>query len=153
MRVLLPLDYYRHDGVRALCHAVKGHYGASEQDKAISVMAERFINAVGPGDIIIPAPQHMGRADYTLRIAEIVARETGSRVVDILRRCPEDSLYQQRMNGSRGVLNMYKEGSLPSRGRLFFLDNVWNTGLTYFLARELVGGELFPLIYAKNCGK
>lgn len=162
------LDYYRKEGVRQTCHAVKGDYGTRQQEEAIKTIARYFIEQkiVKPGDYIIPAPQHTGRAEYTLKIAKIVANETGAIVLDILRRTPEPSLYDQKLSDKENVggintksaPNMFlaaNEGqgeNIPADGRLFFLDNVYATGKTFQTAKDLIGYRLMPLIYAKDKG-
>ena len=39
-------------------------------------------------DILIPAPQHTGNAEYTREIAERIASVTGAKVADILKCIP-----------------------------------------------------------------
>ena len=88
--------YYREPGVRQTCHDVKQTSNTELQDQAIQTIARDLIgrNVVGPGDILIPAPQHTGNAEYTKRIAEIVSRETGAVTAGILKCIPHFSWFE-----------------------------------------------------------
>ena len=137
-------SYYGNSGVRELCHAVKGR----KKNIPIRIMAEFLEQFVDDHSIIIPAPQHYGYADYTLEIAQLICKAKGSRVADILKCIPHDSLYQQKLKGNELNLELLLNGAAPSYGKLFFLDNVISTGTTYKAAQSLLGRELIPLVYA-----
>jgi len=53
----------------------------------------------GRNSVLVPAPQHGGRAEYTLRIAETIADRTGARILDIVRCEPHQPLYEQKLAG------------------------------------------------------
>lgn len=67
--------------IREICHGIK------DRDLEALKMMKHFIlddGMIRKGDLIIPAPQHEGKAIYTLKIAEMIAEETGAVVIDIL---------------------------------------------------------------------
>ena len=135
---------YRDSRVRELCHGVK------ERDPvAIREMADYFLNLdiITSNSILIPAPQHEGRAIYTKKIAEILSRETGCRIADILKSAPRKPLYEQKKLKQKMALGFYLEGQTYG-DEMYFLDNVIDTGTTYREANRLLNGILRPLVYA-----
>jgi hypothetical protein len=142
--------YYEEPGVRQTCHEVKQTSAPELQEQAIRIIAKDLIgrNVVRPGDILIPAPQHTGNAEYTKRIAELVAKETGAVAADILRCVPHFSLYEGKKEGKSVHLELYLSGTIPEGGRCYFIDNVISTGRTFAEANHLFNGNLRPLVYA-----
>jgi hypothetical protein len=63
--------------VQNIAHGVKRH-----EREAIIKMAVSLVPFVKPEDIIIPAPNHEGRAIYTLDTAEIIKELTGADILD-----------------------------------------------------------------------
>jgi predicted amidophosphoribosyltransferase len=145
-------DYYRENGVREICHKVKEEKDTFEKHHAVMIIANDLLsrNLVHKGDFLIPAPQHKGRAEYTRDIAEIIAMRTGAYICDILRCEPHRPLYEQKVLDMKPELKMRICGGVPAAGRLFFVDNVIDTGLTFREADRLLGNRLIPLIYAEN---
>lgn len=145
------LDYYKTNGVRDICHAVK------ENDaEAIRIMAEYFISlrCVNKSSILIPAPQHTGNAEYTLEIANIVSDATGAKVCDILKRCPENPLYKVKAKGDIAIPSLYVTGRMPSiKSNVFFVDNVISTGTTFNTACKTIGINMSPLVFAVDKSK
>ncbi len=137
---------YREKRVREVCHAVK-----EGNMEAINEMAGYFLNLgiIDSQSVIIPAPQHNGRADYTLSVARIVASKTGARIDDILRCIPHEKLYDQKKRGLCAPPQFYTVG-IAGSGPLYFLDNVFATGTTFNGANRLFHGRLNPLIYSKT---
>ncbi len=146
------LSYYNTPGVRETCHALKGDYGREAQTSAIITVADYFLSEyrLGRDDIIIPAPQHTGRADYTLRIAQILQEATSVQIVDILGRKPEKTLYELKKKNKKPDVNMFLTGHIPSGENFYFLDNVIDTALTFRAATYLCGVYLKPMVYAVN---
>ncbi len=142
--------YYEEPGVRQTCHEVKQTSDSELREKAIRIIAKDLIgrNVVRPGDILIPAPQHTGNAEYTKRIADLVAKETGAVTADILRCVPHFSLYEGKREGKPVHLELYLSGTIPAGGRCYFIDNVISTGRTFAEANHLFNGNLRPLVYA-----
>ena len=139
-------SYYSTEGVREMCHAVKEEKGAAYK-KAVQVIADYLLSLgfVKPEDHLIPAPQHKGRAEYTKDIAERLAKKTSANLCDILARIPQDALYDQKQAGRAEIPKLYLIGEIPTSGRLFFVDNVISTGITFWSAEILIP-ELIPLV-------
>ena len=147
-------DYYRDKGVRDTCHEVK--CGNPEvQNKAISIIAQEFLSygIVDSNTILVPAPQHSGRAEYTYDICKIIAQSTGCGIADILRRKPQESFYRQKKNGKVYEPRYYTDGDLPAAEKYFFVDNVISTGDSYMVAKNLLGVDLMPLVSAVDYGR
>ena len=143
-------DYYRVPGVREVCHAVKQGEDEGLRDEAIARIATYMLSfgVVRDSSVLIPAPQHGGRAEYTLRIAEAVARETGARVLDIIGCEPHRPLYEQKLAGAREPdlrLHLTEEAPSPAEadgwndGEWFLVDNVISTGRTLGTASDFIG--------------
>lgn len=143
-------SYYGEPGVREICHAVKQSEDAELKKHAIRVIADDLISRgiVTENDILIPAPQHTGNAEYTREIAERIASVTGARVADILKCIPHISLYEQKETGTVPELNLYISGAIPKGNSYFFVDNVISTGMTFRTANQLFRMKLKPLVYA-----
>ena len=135
-----PKEYYS-DGASELCHAVK-----NGNSSAISRMAAEMALAVPPNAVLIPAPQHCGKAVYTLELCRKIAARTGATVCDILRCVPHESLYSARKRGHSPELEFYLDGLLLD-GPCFFVDNVISTGKTFGAAAKVIG-QISPLVYA-----
>ena len=146
----LGKSYYGKPGVREICHAVKQNEDAELKEYAVKVIADDLIGRgiVTENDILIPAPQHTGNAEYTREIAERIASVTGARVADILKCIPHISLYEQKETGAVPELNLYIAGTLPKGKSYFFVDNVISTGTTFRTANQLFCMKLKPLVYA-----
>lgn len=144
MRITNALSYYHDVGVRDICKAVK-----KNDVNAIDIIAKYIIEGrmVSDDSILIPVPQHYGFATYTKTICDKVALETGCKVADILRCIPHESIYQQKLYGKQPSIIYYINGIIP-QGKLFFVDNVISTGLSFYKANQLFGHSLTPLVYA-----
>jgi len=143
-------SYYHTPNVREICHYVKQTNDEAARGLAIHIIAEDLLNrgVVKQGDVLIPAPQHSGKAEYTKEIADVIAAKTNARVVDILRCIPHIPLYEQRGIVCSPQIKMYRQGILPEASAYYFIDNVISTGLTFRLANELLSYRLQPLVYA-----
>ncbi len=138
------MNYYYDKEIRELCHGVK------ERDNiAIAIMAEYFLSLdiITKNSIIIPAPQHEGFAIYTKQMADIIAKQTGCAIADILISKPRKTLYEQKLSGNNNTLQFQLKESVYGDD-IFFLDNVIDTGITFQTANKLLQGKLKPLIYA-----
>ena len=143
-------SYYHTVGVRKTCHDVKQNENQMLRNNAIKRIAEDLISRdiVQSGDILIPAPQHNGSAEYTKDIARIISKKTGAVVADILKCIPHPSLYEQKKEGGKTELSLYLDGKIPLGKNLYFIDNVISSGMTFRLANELFYFKLQPLVYA-----
>lgn len=149
-RILSMNSYYYTVGVRKTCHDVKQNENQMLRNEAIKKIAENLIsrNIVQTGDVLIPAPQHNGNAEYTKDIANIVSEKTGAVVVDVLKCVPHSSLYVQKKGGKKPRLTLFLDKKIPLGKNLYFIDNVISSGLTFRLANELLHFRLQPLVYA-----
>ena len=143
-------SYYNDAGIRETCKAVKQYENRRVQKEVIRVIAHYLIslNIVEKGDILIPVPQHTGNAEYTKEIADIIATNSGTVVADILKRIPEESIYEQKKNNKSVQPHLYLNQKIPQSNHYFFVDNVISTGATFRTANELFANILIPLVYA-----
>lgn len=132
-RACLGASYY---AVRHLAHDVKA--GDLE---AIDRAALLMCKYVPVGSIIIPIPQHSGKAEYTLKLANRIAQLSKAKVRDILSTQPrQSSLYMQKqrevdtskMNlGFRVFYDKNIAQELKSARNVILIDNAIDSGLTY----------------------
>ena len=107
-------------------------------------------NFLSEKDTIIPAPQHTGKAEYTLQIAKMIAKETGCHIADIIECTPRDTLYNIKKRKGAGAeidTGLYLSGEIPTNTTLWFLDNVVASGKTFSAAKSLIP-RLKPLPFA-----
>ena len=132
--------------IREICHGIK------DRDLEALKMMKHFIlddGMIRKGDLIIPAPQHEGKAIYTLKIAEMIAEETGAVVIDILHSQQRKTMHEQKLSGTVSAPLFFADyQNQPRDKRIFFLDNVIDTGTTLKAAEQAVGQKLMPLVYA-----
>lgn len=149
-RTIKGHDYYSEPGIREICRTVKYEKDFTARYRAETKIARDLVGrgVVKPGDFLIPAPQHTGRADYTGEIASIIADITGAYVYDVVECEPHEPLIDMKLKGKKPHITMYLRGSIPAEGNLFFVDNVYATGYTFRTANRLFKGRLIPLVYA-----
>ena len=150
-------DYYKTPGVRKYCNDIKKNPTRKDYNEAIAHMAQFFIGqgVLDKDSIIIPVPQHDGRAGYTLDIAHRCARIADATVMDILKCSPRMTMTEARNRGIIQDPGMYlniKPNFIPD-GKVFLLDNVITTGMTIKDANEALGGNAIPLVYAVDTVK
>lgn len=142
-------DYYKTPGIREICHAVKQRKDIHLQKSAIQTIADYMLSlgVVDSNSILVPAPQHTGKAEYTKEICSLLSNKTGAKIADVLKCNPHIPLYEQKQCG-KAELNLISDGEIPFKGNVYFVDNVISTGLTYKKACETLGYQLIPLVYA-----
>lgn len=156
---------YEHGKYAArICHAVKDGIPA-----ALSEMAEYMAGKIDRDEhaVLVPVPNHTGKAEYTLDLAEKIKALAGENieVADILECDPHETLYEQKktlVERSRSLLTDAEKDSLdtgnirlkagadtkPLEGKkIYAVDNVISTGKTFGKIRELVPG-IEPLVFA-----
>ncbi len=144
---------YRSFGVKDTAHSVKSdNPDILKKWIAIKRIADHIINqnVLTPKDTIIPAPQHTGRAEYTLEIAKIISEKTGCKIADVLGCVPRDTLYNlKKKNGSGSITDsgIYLLNNKFPKYNVWFLDNVIATGTTFNDVRKLIP-HIKPLIYS-----
>ena len=151
-------SYYNSTGTREICHILKEADKKSEEYKnAVEQVADYFVkqNIFDSKSILIPAPQHTGKAEYTYNIAASISRKTYSSIADVLKCKPHETLYEQKKNGKEPDVEFYLENADEStmqfwkeKGyKVYLIDNNISTGLTFNRAEELIPG-LIPAPYA-----
>lgn len=138
-------SYYNTPGVREVCHAVK-----QNNSYAVRVIAEYLTEQadIKTHDILIPVPQHTGRATYNKAIADIIATRTGANIFDVLRCKPRETLYKQKLRQSEQLhTDFYLADEIPT-GKIYIIDNVIATGQTIFDILELLKTSFIPLVFA-----
>lgn len=119
--------------------------GAKQREKAaISLIASELSRYVIANDVLIPAPNHGGRAEYTLSISKQIAKLTGAKVADCLIVTPHKPLYDDKDQEIYMSLTCQLQ---KGNGRLLFVDNVYDTGKTFSAAKRLIP-DLCPLTYS-----
>jgi hypothetical protein len=128
--------------IRYLCHAIKeGDIVAI--DEASLIMAKY----VPSGSILITIPSHGGKATYTLKLAQFIAKRSKSKVMDILSSPSRERMYNIKMRNvdiQNVNLNFtsaaYYDGSIASRlssvRNVILIDNVVSSGVTYEQAQK-----------------
>ena len=144
---------YRAEGASDDAHNVKSDNPDLLKKKiAINRIAKHIIdqNILTSKDYIVPAPQHTGRAEYTLDIAKIISKETGCKIADVLGCKPRDTLYNlKKKHGAKSIEDsgLYLLTKKFPKYNVWFLDNVTATGTTFNDVRKLIP-HLKPLIYS-----
>ena len=161
-------SYYNSKGTRELCHILKEADKESEVFKnAIEQMADYFVNQCifNEKSILVPAPQHTGKPEYTWSLAAAISRKTKASIADILYCKPHETLYEQKKNGKEPVIefylqnakgendlkNLFDETSMTwwknNGNKVYLIDNVISTGYTFNKISKLLPG-IIPAPYA-----
>ena len=128
--------------VRQLAHGLKdGDYASI--CKAADMMADGIREmAAGRNCVLVPIPNHRGRAVYTKTLANEISRRTGIPTWDILSCRPHMPLHYAKKNDLKpeGIylkLNLYRQ--VPEQFTPIVIDNVLDTGYTAGAAIKAVG--------------
>ena len=128
--------------VRQLAHGLKdGDYASI--CKAAEMMADGIREmAAGRNCVLVPIPNHRGRAIYTKTLANEISRRTGIPTWDILSCRPHMPLHYAKKNDLKpeGIylkLNLYRQ--VPEQFTPIAIDNVLDTGYTAGAAIKAVG--------------
>ncbi|MBO4858719.1 MAG: hypothetical protein J5527_09405 [Treponema sp.] len=161
-------SYYNSKGTRELCHILKEADNNSEEFKnAIEQMADYFIKQgiFNEKSILVPAPQHTGKSEYTWSLAAAISRKTKSPIADILYCKPHETLYEQKKNRKEPDIEFYLQnaktedeltdlfdettmaGWKKNGDKVYLIDNVISTGYTFNKVAELLPG-IIPAPYA-----
>ena len=130
------------DFVRNVAKAVK----AVSDPYLYGIIADSLMSAVTENSVIVPAPNHCGKACYTLEIARVLSKRTGARIEDVLFSLPRETLYSLKQKGKDASYTMYLRHGVKGED-ILFLDNVIDTGATFKKAKALIP-TLKPLVYA-----
>lgn len=137
-------DYF-HGDTREICHEIK-----NRNIECYKIMVDFFLEqeVIDENCLLIPAPQHEGYAIYTKDIAEMIASESGAKVVDMIKSSPRKTLYEYKQNHQKINLDFIATENLRVNDqKIFLVDNVLHTGQTLQTCQELVGQQLIPLVY------
>ena len=122
-------EYYDASGLyREIAHGLK-----RGDDSAIEIASKQMAKMIPPNSILVPVPSHTGNADCTLKLANAIAKITGSDVVDALKGKSRRSLYEMKKNGEKidsDYLGFYLDRPIESGKNVIFVDNVIATGTT-----------------------
>ena len=128
--------------VRQLAHGLKdGDYASI--CKAADMMADGIREmAAGRNCVLVPVPNHHGRAIYTKTLANEISRRTGIPTWDILSCRPHMPLHYAKKNDLKpeGIylkLNLYRQ--VPEQFTPIVIDNVLDTGYTAGATIKAVG--------------
>lgn len=128
--------------VRQLAHGLKD--GKQESIKqAAELMADNIKGmAAGKYCVLVPVPNHHGKAVYTKALAEELSRRTGIPTWDILSCRPHMPLHYAKKNDLKpeGIylkLSLYRQ--VPRMFTPIIIDNVLDTGYTAGAAIKAVG--------------
>lgn len=136
----LGAPYY---SVRWLCHDVKS--GDMDAIDRAAILMHKYVPS---NSVLIPIPQHTGKAEYTLKLAKRIAQLSKSVVMDVLRiKQRNTTLYLQKKRGADvsnldlGVTAVYDESiaeKIKSARNVILIDNAIDSGLTYDQSRDAV---------------
>lgn len=138
---------YNDKGVKDICHGIKSR-DKMYIDKCIYDMLNAEV--VRKGDVLVPVPQHEGRAIYTLEIAKGIAKEVDVEVYDILKSRARKSLFEIKKCGNLYIPRFYKVGDVCGGSRIVLIDNVIDTGITIRSCMWSLGvRNIIALAYAR----
>ena len=128
--------------VRQLAHGLKdGDYASI--CKAAEMMADGIREMAAERNcVLVPIPNHRGRAVYTKTLANEISRRTGIPTWDILSCRPHMPLHYAKKNDLKpeGIylkINLYRQ--VPEQFMPIVIDNVLDTGYTAGAAIKAVG--------------
>lgn len=157
---------YKHKGYAAgICHGVK-----DGDENCKNEMADFLSKQIAWDCVLIPVPQHTGKAEYTLDIANKIKERIGNiyniQISDILESDERPTLYEQKQkiiektsssfteeeisNLNTGNIRIKQGCEIPKQNQnVYILDNVISTGKTYEEIKKLIPGS-YPLIFAAS---
>ena len=144
---MVKYNYYYDKNIREICHEIK-----KNNLECCEIMANYFLNQeiIREGDILIPIPQHNGYSIYTKQIAQLISLQTNAIVEDIIKSKPRETLYELKKQNKKVSLDFFLSKNLKEiKSNVFLIDNVLDTGQTFFTCRNLLNGiNIIPLVYA-----
>ena len=139
-------EYYSFSN-REIAHAIK-----EDDPAAIRTAAKAMSHLLTKSEhrLLIPIPSHLGKATYTLRLAEAMAKAGCGMVYNVLKCTERETLYSLKQRGiatSPESLGFFLQSPVPEGWEIVFVDNVVATGTTVAACRALIGrGEM--LVFA-----
>ena len=135
IKVLGSRPYYDPD-IRALCHAVK-----DGDPVAILETAALLAPYVPNGSILVPVPNHDGRAGYTLELAKAIRERLPRKdvtVLDALKGLPHPSLCEMKHAGFNLASVDYGFDFTGRRERMFLKNYNGSNGHPVFLVDNVI---------------
>lgn len=146
---------YKHGYVSEVAHGVK-----ENNEWAIEEMGDFLASQIKKDCFLVPAPQHTGKAEYTLKVCEHIKEVCPYEVaiLDVMGCTPRETLYaikkawQEKngidLKGQKFSSGMYLYDAMQDiDGPVYFVDNVVSTGTTLKDAQELIP-QIKPLVFA-----
>jgi predicted RNA methylase len=133
-RVRSAADYYGTYGAQGVSKGIK-----QGKDSAIKTAAAEMARLIPPNATLVPIPSSGGKATHTLKLAQEIAKLTGSKVADVLQGEARQSLYElKKAGGDPGGVNFgYRlNGAEPTNPVL--IDGVFDTGTTMRAALQVL---------------
>ena len=129
--------------VRHLAHDVKA--GDLEAIDKAALLMHKYVPV---GSVLIPIPQHTGKAEYTLKLAQRIAQLSKAKVFDVLSMQPQKTtLYMQKKRGvdlsskDLGFSTYYDPScaeAIKKARNVILIDNAIDSGMTYDQSREAI---------------
>lgn len=143
-------------------HQIKA--GNVSQIEPSMLMSHELLGNIGQGNqdkyVLVPIPEHTGKADYTLQLAEHIGAQTGIEVSDLLESKEHAEFYEVKKNRDTNVHDpekvdfgiKVKDGMQLPNGKLpILVDNVLDTGKTISdSAKALDTKEHMALVFANT---
>lgn len=138
--------------------------GSTFQIEPSMLMSHELLGNIGKENlnkyILVPIPGHDGKADYTLKLADLIGKQTGIEVSDLLESKQHAEFYNvkkyQETNGLDPEKQDFgikiKEGmQLPEGKTPILIDNVLDTGKTISDAAKALGTkDRMALVFANT---
>lgn len=149
---VIPIDYAV--GYRGHSHSSIAKKVKEENPDAISEAAYQMSKRVPKGSILVPMPSRSGKATYTIKLAEAIAKATDSEVKDVLKGEERMSVYEAKKKGLKidsNDLGLYVTEKLPKEKNVVIVDNVIDRGITALAAVKAVdGGSVLSYAFTKG---
>lgn len=143
-------------------HQIKA--GNVSQIEPSMLMSHELLGNIGQGNqdkyVLVPIPEHTGKADYTLQLAEHIGVQTGIEVSDMLESKEHAEFYDIKKNRDANSIDpekvdfgiKVKDGTQLPNGKIpILVDNVLDTGKTISdSAKALNTKEHMALVFANT---
>ncbi len=150
-----------------ICHLVKDNGDL----KATQIIAEFLAEQINEDCVLVPVPQHTGKAEYTAtisqKIAEIKGQSFSVEVADILKTTPHKPIYEQKKEITEGEKRLLTDENIKNldtgklylnenyknfekaltEKKVFIIDNVIGTGSTIKAVQNFIPDSK-PLVFA-----
>ena len=141
---------YNTENHSEIAHAVK----TTDRD-AIAIAVYEMKSHIEEGSILIPMPSSEGDAGAaTLMLTRMLAENTHSETLDILKGVPRMSMYEAKLRGrviTPDRLGFHLVGEVPEGKKVYIIDNVIDRGTTAYAATRAVrNSTVFAYAFTRN---